>query len=189
MNGHCGACCGSILVPIRRDLGDGITVGQDWLPCPGCGHEAQIGQYDRLLNRIAGLLGVAQYDDIPAQLRWWRQHGQRLRNAIVEHLAKDTFNDEDIEEAPGKAAAELTRLREELEATRKQNDVIVQQNRHLRARDKVAKGMAEWDGHDEKCAWRNLRGYPPTWLPPSANEETLCKCGWYALRRRFEEVA
>jgi len=35
MNGHCEGCCGSILTPIYRDLGNGVTVGQDWLPCPG----------------------------------------------------------------------------------------------------------------------------------------------------------
>lgn len=36
---HCPGCVGSIVDVIHQVLPSGYTVGQDWKPCPGCGHD------------------------------------------------------------------------------------------------------------------------------------------------------
>jgi hypothetical protein len=57
-----------------------------------------------------------------AALEWWQQHGQRLRNAIAEHIAKDATSDDALEEAPRLAAERIAALEVERDDARAKAD-------------------------------------------------------------------
>ena len=78
------------------------------------------------------------------RLEWWKEHGQKLRNAIAE-MDNSATTDQEIEKAPLKMKDELKRLRELVEAQgkyiffrREKSWLFGEQERDQELRTKIA---------------------------------------------------
>ena len=85
-----------------------------------------------------------------ANLQWWQEHGQRLRNEIAQHLVPGACSDAELEKAPAQAAAKLAEAEGTIEGYKDSFDSMMEERVRLQAKLAEVERDGETASHNAK---------------------------------------